>query len=404
MGPSWGRRLVGVEGLRGLAAVCVLIGHVGLHLGDGMDIPGMGHGLTLFFALSGFLLFRPYASALLTDRTLPSTKRFFINRALRIYPAYLVILIVVALCIGKAYTSGALPGGDVGESGDNVGFLTNPGLLAVNALMIHTLFPFSIKTGIGPSWSLTVELVFYVILPALALISYKVSTRFRAHPLFTALGPVFVVFIVGIIGKVILHNITAVSTPEESFYLNWGSNWTAVFARSFLTQSDLFAFGMLAAVAYTLFEIGSVSSRRLAIARWGLLILTAVIAAAARNSIFSTTGFALLSASLILFVTLPAQADRHGLLSRFLELRPIAYVGAVSYSMYLWHGPVIWLLRDTGLVFPPTLPGLAGNILLVFSASMILSVITYELVEKQALRLKTKFNTSSHAVTSSTRA
>src|SRR5690242_9257170 len=116
--PSWGRRLVGIEGLRGMAALSVLVHHVTIRLADPDRIGGFArigdwltHGLTLFFVLSGFLLFRPFAASMVEGRPLPSIRKYARNRFLRIYPAYLVILLLVGLVFGAAYTEGPPQGG-----------------------------------------------------------------------------------------------------------------------------------------------------------------------------------------------------------------------------------------------------------------------------------------------------
>ncbi len=54
-------------------------------------------GVHLFFVLSGFLLFLPYARAMLQDRPLPTARRFYQRRALRILPAYWVCMIALVL-------------------------------------------------------------------------------------------------------------------------------------------------------------------------------------------------------------------------------------------------------------------------------------------------------------------
>ncbi len=55
--------------------------------------------MPLFFVLSGFLLWRPIASAVLRGRRLPSVRRYARNRALRILPAYWVVLLATALVL-----------------------------------------------------------------------------------------------------------------------------------------------------------------------------------------------------------------------------------------------------------------------------------------------------------------
>src|SRR4051794_14188475 len=135
--PSWGRRLVGIEGLRGFAALSVLVHHVTIRLADSDRIgwfaqvgDWLTHGLTLFFVLSGFLLFRPFAASIVESRPLPSIKKYARNRFLRIYPAYLVIVLLVGLVFGAAYTEGPPQGGSV-----DIGYLTDPVTLLADALI-----------------------------------------------------------------------------------------------------------------------------------------------------------------------------------------------------------------------------------------------------------------------------
>ncbi len=98
--------MAGIEGLRGIAAGSVMLGHTIILLGAaGFVVPGFLYpltglllqGLTLFFVLSGFLLYRPFASAIINGRAAPRTRDFLRNRVLRIWPAYLVILGLVGL-------------------------------------------------------------------------------------------------------------------------------------------------------------------------------------------------------------------------------------------------------------------------------------------------------------------
>lgn len=99
--PSWGGRLDGIEGLRGLAAASVMAAHTVILLRDTAEeepflslLTGLSlQGLTLFFVLSRFLLFRPYASVAMYGRPAPRWRDFLRNRVLRIWPAYVVILL-----------------------------------------------------------------------------------------------------------------------------------------------------------------------------------------------------------------------------------------------------------------------------------------------------------------------
>jgi peptidoglycan/LPS O-acetylase OafA/YrhL len=102
-------RIAGIEGLRAFAAGAIVVLHAfsipaaaGVIVNSGWltvaSIP-LNAGVTLFFVLSGFLLWRPFASAVASGRDLPSLSRYARNRTLRILPAYWVVLAVSALVL-----------------------------------------------------------------------------------------------------------------------------------------------------------------------------------------------------------------------------------------------------------------------------------------------------------------
>lgn len=394
--PTSGSRLVGIEGLRGMAAASVLIAHAHVHLGATAElgifkplVDLLAQGLTLFFALSGFLLYRPYVSYWIEGKSYPTASRFLANRALRIYPAYVVILLIVSLALGVAYTESIPAGQDVQTAESTVGYMTSPALLALNVTLLHTLFPFSIKTGLGVSWSLTVEVTFYLLLPILGLLLLKLQKRYRSktdlNPRLLLLPPL-ILLATGLFGKAILVLITRGADPKDDFYLNWGGNWVAVLSRSLLVHADLFSFGMMAAILIGWERSGkmSVAARKLCI--WGAAIALPLSVAAAKLTSLDDTFFALAAAAVVVLVCIRTNAGNPNFLSRFFELLPLRFVGLVSYSLYLWHIPVIWLLYRTNLVFPES--DLWANASLVFLVSLALASLTYYFVEVPALRLK----------------
>ena len=88
-----------LDGLRALAFLTVFGYHFGLPLRPILEWGGLGYrivpnldlGVEIFFVLSGFLIFRPFAAANLRDRARPAAHDYAIRRVLRIYPAYWVI-------------------------------------------------------------------------------------------------------------------------------------------------------------------------------------------------------------------------------------------------------------------------------------------------------------------------
>lgn len=392
--PTSGRRLAGIEGLRAAAALSVMVGHFNLHLlpaellspAAHRVINAAGQGLTLFFVLSGFLLFGPFLSA--AARGLPfNIPQYFANRILRIYPAYVVIFVIVAFGLGLAYTHPALTS-DAGVEGtaDILGRISDPGIIASNLLLAHTLTPWTIKTGLGVSWSLTTEVCFYLVLPLLAFGAVYFGRRLGLQR--AAIAVSFGMIVVGVlcraIGAAQVHG-----DPATQFYLQWGGTWLAVYLRSILCQADLFGVGMLAAVIFhaTLTQHDSISRRSLQIGLWSAMVAGLILTRADRDF-----GFAVFFAALLLMVTVSTADGRTSRLAALLEWAPIRWLGTISYSFYLWHLPVIWGLYRWFLQgrYPETLSEIAVSFILALSITSVLSTATYLIIEQPALRLKSK--------------
>lgn len=389
--PSWGRRLVGIEGLRGIAALSVLVHHVTLRLADDDKIGStlwrvggwLTHGLTLFFVLSGFLLFRPFAASIIEGRPLPSIRGYARNRFLRIYPTYLVIFLLVGLVFGAAYTEGAPHGGAA------IGYLTDPLKLVANVLLLQSYIPETMVTGIGPSWSLGAEVAFYVALPLLALWCVRLA-RGRLRAMHAVLAAPAVLIATGWLMTLYMQRRTAGMTGDEAFDNTWGHTWSAVLARSLLGQADLFGYGMLAAVVV-------VALRRRGLARVPALVPALVLTGAAVLTWAALVGpldsyarrfIGMAAAMLVVAVVLPSPTGGASRLSEALEARPLRYLGLVSYSIYLWHVPVMFWLDRHGLAYGDDTAGLMANLALVTAVSVALASATFWLVERPALNAK----------------
>lgn len=96
-------------------------------------------------------------------------------------------------------------------------------------------------------------------------------------------------------------------------------------------------------------------------------------------------------AAILIFMTvLPSSrpGTTRNSLARFLDLVPIRYVGLISYSLYLWHQPVILWMKGHGLLDSSGAGALVYNVAIVFLVTMVLASITYYLVEKPAMSLR----------------
>lgn len=392
--PTSGRRLAGIEGLRAAAALSVMLGHFNLHLVPPEIVPPLarhvlnvaGQGLTLFFVLSGFLLFGPFLSAAAHGRPF-DISRYFANRFLRIYPGYLVIFLIVACGLGLAYTAPiSAANGGVEGVGETVGRMTDAGPIIANALLVQTLLPWTIKTGLGVSWSLTAEICFYLVLPVLAVIAVRLSPRWGLNraALAVSIGMIAVGLVCRSVGNMQVHGDAA-----AQFYQQWGGTWLAVFLRSILCQADLFGLGMLAAIAYRHSQTLSAREARVCFRRW---LYAAALAGAVLSRVEYEFGFAAFFAALVLIVTTEPASRRRQWLVALLEWHPIRWIGVISYSFYLWHLPVIWgvykwLLHGER---PQTVPLIIASYAAVLLITVALSAITYLAVERPALLLKSK--------------
>ena len=193
------------------------------------------HGLTLFFALSGFLLVRPFAAAILAGDRLPSIGGYAErNRFLRIYPAYLAIFVVVSFVAGAAYTTGS--GELAGHA--SIGYLTNPAAIGLNLLLIQTYLPGFLFTGVGTAWSLTAEIAFYVVLPVLAIAAVAVVRRKVSRVVALTL-PALLMIAFGWATTALIAGQKAGLGGASADQYSWGQTWTAVLDRSLLSQADL---------------------------------------------------------------------------------------------------------------------------------------------------------------------
>jgi peptidoglycan/LPS O-acetylase OafA/YrhL len=279
-----------------------------------------------------------------------------------------------------------------------------PGLLVRDAFLVQNYDPGTILTGIGPAWSLAIEVVFYLALPLLGLITFALARRSSndARRRRLALLPPVVVFLVGVSGKLVASYLV----PGWGPGFGWTNDWHSVLERSFWVQADLFAYGMLLAALSVAVEAGRTQLPRgwwpvIASASVGVAVVTAV--AFDKGAINQYVYDSLMALGCALFLSLIVLAGLDGgrrpFLLSWLEARPIVWVGVVSYSLFLWHEPIIWWLRDRGLLAIGTgVGGFLVNLVIVGTVSLALSALTYRLVELPALRRKARTPTRDEAV------
>jgi len=157
--------LPAVEGMRACAAVGVVITHVAFQTGHSSGFAGRLFGrfdlaVAVFFALSGFLLWRGHAAAARDLRTRPRTGHYLRSRVVRIMPAYLVAVVVIL---------SLLPDADHAS-------LT---VWLANLTLTQIYVPLTLTGGLTQMWSLSVEVCFYLALPILALLARRIPVGAR---------------------------------------------------------------------------------------------------------------------------------------------------------------------------------------------------------------------------------
>jgi peptidoglycan/LPS O-acetylase OafA/YrhL len=354
------RRLARVESLRAIAALGVCAAHAwgqAYHHGPGTTehiwgrlIYGGGFGVFFFFALSGYLLFWPFARHYWGDGARIDVKRYAINRFVRIMPLYWTVVIVLLLLQEN---------GGTGEQWWRF------------MLLMENFSKTTIGQVDGALWSLVVEVHFYVLLPFIAAAVARLSQRNRQQA---------VVFLLAAGAISLLLWIDKVSTVERPQKI-WYHNFPATFF--------FFVPGMLLAFVRLRLEerrptwmSGALAHSGLWLAASGALWLV-VFYDFSYLPVGTVASFLALGACV-----LPL---RESPMRRALDWRPLAAVGVVSYSLYVWHTRVQENLIDWD-PFPDTTLGIMG---ITIPLSIAVGFISYYVVERPFLRLRRRWSDAS---------
>ena len=384
-----GRHLGGLDGIRGVGALAVLTAHCSIHFAPDTTPAGfaqiLAQGLTLFFALSGMLIYTPFARDIARGERRLRLRHYAKRRLLRIFPAYLFIFVVADFLLRAVYLTNAVEtsttASDVGT-----GMMTDPGPLLLNLSLLQSFLPDHLQTGINPSWSLTTELTFYALLPVLAV--WLVGRSQRRFVL--ALLPAGILGVAGLAGRAWAEHGFAQSFGMTPFVAEFGSNGIAVLSRSLLGLGDTFAVGMVVAVLFVFTERGELAwwtRRRATAVGWVLVVVGAAGGLVLHDSHpwFTGTFTSVTAAALILLITDPSARGETAALIRMGSWRPIEYVGEISLSVYLWHYPMIVLASRAGLFGDDTTVSLVGSVASITAASLVLGAITFRWIERPAM-------------------
>jgi peptidoglycan/LPS O-acetylase OafA/YrhL len=343
-------RYPGLDALRALAALGVLVSHASYTSGatavavyGSLAAQGVA-GVTVFFVLSGFLLYRPFLAADLDGLRPIALRDYARRRLLRIIPAYWLALTAIALWLNL----------DEVFSKD---WWRYYGLLQIYA-------PRTSIHGLAAAWTLCVEMSFYALLPLYALGLRRLARgRSRAWRLRADL--------------VVLAALAALSIGLRAWSLfDIGGVIPITLAGTFAW----FALGMGLAVASVRGAVTVRPALSWAVAGIALLAMAEGLKGLSyspRQWLFQHVVSAIFAVALVA----PAVLGEGGRIRALLTWRPLMLVGLVSYGIYLWQGAWVVKLPDHG--FAP----LAA---LTVLASLATATLSYRLLERPLMRLKNR--------------
>jgi peptidoglycan/LPS O-acetylase OafA/YrhL len=356
-----------LTGLRGFAALTVVV----VHASGRTEYPWLGihdFGPIALFTLSGFLLFGPWARWGLSRGSQPALEPYAVRRALRIFPAYLVALFAMAVMHPASQP--------VGLDG---------WLRAIT--LTGDFSPDGLRPGLEQAWSLGTELMWYVAVPVIGL---GIGTLARRLPLRRGLW--------------LSVGLLALSVPITVGYrvFTHDRGLDQQFTWTFWLPSYLacFAAGAVLALLMEAEQAGVVDLGRIrrTVTR-PVVVLVASAALIGVGAVFGGpmeyvpasfgersmrfTSCAVLS---ILLLAAAAMSGPGGVVGRVLSMRWLVATGRWSYSIYLWHLPVIVLLVDD-FTFRSGPAGVVVWLTVVFASSIALGAASYVWVERPAMSL-----------------
>jgi peptidoglycan/LPS O-acetylase OafA/YrhL len=375
-----------VDSLRAIAALCVFAVHlpfwVRLDAGNPLKpyLLQLNVGVSVFFLVSGFLLYRPFAAARRAGAPRPPLVPYALRRVFRIVPAYWVALPFVVLLVGAS-----------GEAASATPVFSPRGIVAyfgfLQAYSSQTLLG-----GISAAWTLCAEAAFYAFLPLWAWALRRVAVRSAAGFLRTELFALGGLFAVGLVYTLIA---AAHTTIDARVFVDV----TRVEPWLYLLPAflDQFALGMALAVvsiAVTERDVAPAAVRLVDRAPWVPWLVAALAFLLLGRVVDWVPGdfgrqFVLIhlcQGVVALGLLMPAVLGRpdRGWVRRVLANRALLWIGLVSYSLYLWHAAILRVLADADL--DRTLGGI-GYTVLGLGVSLLVAGASFYAIERPALRV-----------------
>jgi peptidoglycan/LPS O-acetylase OafA/YrhL len=357
--PSRRDRFAALDGLRGLSIAVVIVFHAGFSWARGGSV-----GVDVFFVLSGFLITLLLMQEWGKNRRI-SLGRFYARRALRLYPALLLV-------VGAVLIYAKVAAHPVGTRPFSV-VIWGPLLYLTDLQGASGHIPGLTLTE--HTWSLAIEEQFYLAWPPLLALLLAFGARARL-----------------LLGVVL--GLAAASAVLTTTLWSGAGSLNRVYS-----GPDTRAQALLLGCALGL----ATSAGWLPSKRWvnallqfaGLAGVTALVAYTIGGSFtdaWNYTGYGLLLMALAAVAVIAAAiASPKGPISRVLALPPLVGLGKISYGLYLWHWPIFLVLNSAYLRH-----SFLQTQIIRLTVTLVVTLLSYWLIEKPFLRLRHRFQPKAH--------
>ena len=331
-----------IQGLRALAVIFVFIFHI-----NTAWLPGGFIGVDMFFVISGFLISSIIFKKL--DNNKFSFKDFYIKRIKRIVPAYYVVLLLIAV-----FAIFILIRTDIGAF--RKGFFYSVVFLSNNFFStLDTYFgATNSENSLLHTWTLAVEMQFYLFLPIILLLT-KRKWAFKVILLLT-------------VGLFTYGTIEIFNNNKDGMYF------------SLLARAPEFFIGVLASLMINKVHIKKNTATLISLL--GIIILLVSAFLINENSFFPGVTAIVPCLGTALLIVSPVNPIRI-----FLSNKILFFIGEISYSLYLFHWPVMAFIRYHYNVSVFSTVQVVGIVCLSF----ILATLSYYFIETPIRKSKKKY-------------
>ena len=354
--------LPSIDSLRALAVLAVIIYHVDVNY-----LPGGFLGVDLFFVLSGYLISSLIIKEYRKTGSL-NLYNFYIRRARRLLPA-VYFMITVGLVVMVLFNEVLLRKSHLDAI---FGYIYSSNWWYI----FHKLDyfdSFGAQSLFKHLWSLAIEEQFYMIFPLLFLLinrkkkskdgTYKLNKNF----LYVVLG----LILVSLIAHILLFDINNISR------IYFGTDTRAFSLLVGVVGAILYPMEKLHAkvtpqqnIMYSVVSLVSIAT-----------LITVMIYTSEYNTWLYRGGFLLVA--ILGLIVIISSGKQHTLMSRLLSFKPVVFIGKISYSLYLWHFPVLVLTTPVSEIGNPNIIFVILRVILTFA----LATASYVFVETPIRKL-----------------